>query len=109
MSKQPLVKFSISFGVINLGSMILAIPAGDWSGLYVILVSGPFCGLLIRHMRPISMTGYSESKFAIVGFLVAVVFSAICCLFPKRYMAAAAGGAWVISGFVVAGLKGVFS
>jgi hypothetical protein len=106
MPKNSLINFGITFGIINLLS---ALVATDWKGLYAFLVSGPACGLLIKHMRPLSITGFSESQFELVCFLVAIIFSALCSLLPKRYMTFIAGGVWVILGYLVAGLNGVFS
>lgn len=109
MPNKSIVRFTICFGVINLLSAILATRVGDWFGLYTLLVSGPACGPLIQHMRPLALTGFSELQFRLACFVVGITFSGMCAFLPKKYMAAGAGAAWVILGVLVAGYKGVFS
>ena len=104
---ESLVKLGITFATINLLSALLATSAGDWYGLYILLVSGPVSGILMDRFVAVPHLGFSQPE--IVCVVVAFLFSGICSPLPKRYLCVIAGSAWVIAGFLIAGLKGVFS
>jgi hypothetical protein len=81
--KKRLVKFAVSFGLINLLSGSLASTVGDWFAIYRILLTGPICSLLVE-----KLSGFSELRFSATSFAIAIAFGVACSFLPKIMLSA---------------------